>query len=98
MHHVIDKRGFIWRHTAEMKMDKVEAANVDQSITVVSWAMASSTGWARDRTVFRAVRHGLADRRAQRHHSGRSIPPWTQPRDVAALCAVGGRDDNIGEA
>jgi uncharacterized membrane protein YdbT with pleckstrin-like domain len=29
---VIYKRGFIWRHTVEMNMDKVETVNVDQSI------------------------------------------------------------------
>lgn len=29
---VIYKRGFIWRHTAEMNMDKVETVNVEQSI------------------------------------------------------------------
>ena len=31
-HRVIYKRGFIWRHTVEMNMDKVETVNVDQSI------------------------------------------------------------------
>lgn len=31
-HRVIYKRGFIWRRTAEMNMDKVETVNVDQSI------------------------------------------------------------------
>jgi len=31
-HRVIFKRGFIWRHTVEMNMDKVETVNVDQSI------------------------------------------------------------------
>jgi uncharacterized membrane protein YdbT with pleckstrin-like domain len=31
-HRVIYKRGFIWRHTIEMNMDKVETVNVDQSI------------------------------------------------------------------
>jgi uncharacterized membrane protein YdbT with pleckstrin-like domain len=29
---VIQKRGFIWRKTAEMNMDKVESVEVDQSI------------------------------------------------------------------
>lgn len=31
-HRVIYKRGFIWRHTVEMNMDKVETVNVGQSI------------------------------------------------------------------
>jgi uncharacterized membrane protein YdbT with pleckstrin-like domain len=31
-HRVIYKRGFIWRHTVEMNMDKVETVNVEQSI------------------------------------------------------------------
>ncbi len=31
-HRVIFKRGFIWRYTVEMNMDKVETVNVDQSI------------------------------------------------------------------
>jgi uncharacterized membrane protein YdbT with pleckstrin-like domain len=31
-HRVIYKRGFVWRHTAEMNMDKVETVNVEQSI------------------------------------------------------------------
>ena len=31
-HRVIFKRGFIWRHTVEMNMDKVETVDVDQSI------------------------------------------------------------------
>jgi uncharacterized membrane protein YdbT with pleckstrin-like domain len=31
-HRVIYKHGFIWRHTVEMNMDKVETVNVDQSI------------------------------------------------------------------
>ena len=31
-HRVIYKRGFIWRYTVEMNMDKVETVNVDQSI------------------------------------------------------------------
>ncbi len=31
-HRVIYKRGFIWRRTVEMNMDKVETVNVDQSI------------------------------------------------------------------
>jgi uncharacterized membrane protein YdbT with pleckstrin-like domain len=31
-HRVVYKRGFIWRHTAEMNMDKVETVNVEQSI------------------------------------------------------------------
>lgn len=29
---IIYKRGFIWRHTVEMHMDKVESVDVDQSI------------------------------------------------------------------
>jgi len=29
---IIYKRGFIWRHTAEMNMDKVASVDVDQSI------------------------------------------------------------------
>ncbi len=31
-HRVIYKRGFIWRHTVEMNMDKIETVNVDQSV------------------------------------------------------------------
>ncbi|MCX7367202.1 MAG: PH domain-containing protein [Alphaproteobacteria bacterium] len=31
-HRVIFKRGFIWRHTVEMNMDKVETVDVGQSI------------------------------------------------------------------
>jgi uncharacterized membrane protein YdbT with pleckstrin-like domain len=31
-HRVVYKRGFIWRHTVEMNMDKVETVNVDQSL------------------------------------------------------------------
>lgn len=31
-HRVIYKRGFIWRRTVEMNMDKVETVNVNQSI------------------------------------------------------------------
>lgn len=31
-HRVIYKRGFIWRHTVEMSLDKVETVNVDQTI------------------------------------------------------------------
>jgi len=31
-HRVIYKRGFIWRHTVEMNMDKIETVNVNQSI------------------------------------------------------------------
>jgi uncharacterized membrane protein YdbT with pleckstrin-like domain len=31
-HRVIYKKGFIWRRTVEMNMDKVETVNVDQSI------------------------------------------------------------------
>ncbi len=29
---IVYKRGFIWRHTVEMNMDKVESVDVDQSI------------------------------------------------------------------
>jgi uncharacterized membrane protein YdbT with pleckstrin-like domain len=29
---IVYKRGFIWRHTIEMNMDKVESVDVDQSI------------------------------------------------------------------
>ena len=31
-HRVIYKRGFIWRHTVEMNMDKIESVDVDQSL------------------------------------------------------------------
>ena len=29
---IVYKRGFIWRHTVEMNMDKIESVDVDQSI------------------------------------------------------------------
>jgi uncharacterized membrane protein YdbT with pleckstrin-like domain len=29
---IVYKRGFIWRHTVEMNMDKVESVDVDQSV------------------------------------------------------------------
>jgi uncharacterized membrane protein YdbT with pleckstrin-like domain len=29
---IVYKRGFVWRHTVEMNMDKVESVDVDQSI------------------------------------------------------------------